>query len=136
MRAPYHQTERTLQEEFLWRLRRYPVLPLVTPNGIYFPCRSDDERRLRARLIARMKAEGMLLPGAPDLVLMWNGGAGLVETKRPAFRNLFGYHAAGTPSEDQVEFARRATALGIRHACCRSWDELAAQLAGWGVAPR
>jgi hypothetical protein len=135
-RAPYVQAERSLQGEFLWRLKTYPVLPLVTPNGLYIPARTDNERLLRARIINRLKAEGMLLNGAPDLALLWAGGAGLVETKRPAFTNLFGYHPAGTPSEDQLEFERRAEELGIPHAYCHSWDQLAGQLAEWGVEPR
>jgi hypothetical protein len=132
-RAPYHQAERSLQEELLWRLKQYPVLSLITPNGIYFPCRSEDERKLRARLINRMKADGMLVPGAADMVLLWAGGSALIETKRPAFRNLFGYHSAGTPSEDQTAFAERARRLGIRHAYCSSWGELKELLLDWGV---
>jgi hypothetical protein len=135
-RAPYHQVERSLQGEFLLRLRRYPVMALTTPNGLYFPCRTDEERRLRARLIARMKAEGMLIPGMSDLVLLWDGGAALVETKRPAFRNLFGYHAPGTPSEDQVAFAARAERLRIPLAYCSSWPKLQDQLLDWGVEPQ
>jgi hypothetical protein len=131
--SPYVQVERSLQTEFLWRLRQYPVLPFVTPNGIYFPCRSDSERLMRARIINRMKTEGMLLAGAPDLVLLWHGGAALVETKRPGFKDIFGYHAPGTASEDQQEFARRAEKLGINHAYCRSWNDLADRLLDWGV---
>jgi hypothetical protein len=130
------QYERTLQEELLWRLKRYSVLPLVTPNGIHIPVRSDNERLMRARLINRMKAEGMLLPGAPDIVLLWAKGAALIETKRPAYRDLWGYHPAGTASQDQQEFARRADGLGIRHAYCSSWHALQKLLEEWGVAPQ
>jgi hypothetical protein len=133
--APYVQAERSLQSEYLWRLKAYPVLPLVTPNGIYFPCRDAAERRLRARIINRMKAEGMLIPGMSDLVLMWAEGAALIETKRPAFRDLFGYHPPGTPSEDQVAFAQRAAALNINHAYCDTWPKLQNQLLDWGVEP-
>jgi hypothetical protein len=132
----YVQAERSLQEEFLWRLKSYPVLPFVTPNGLYIPCRSDDERRIRARLIARMRADGMLLPGAPDLVLMWRDGAAVIETKRPGFRDIFGYHAPGTPSEDQARFAERARALGLRHAYCSTWHQLEDRLLDWGVERR
>jgi len=134
--APNHQVERSLQGEFLWRLKRYPLLALTTPNGLFIPSRTDEERRMRARLINRMKAEHMLLPGMPDLVLLWENGAALVETKRPAFRNIFGYHAAGTASEDQQEFARRAETLGINHAYCSSWHDLEDRLLDWGVEPR
>jgi hypothetical protein len=139
MRAParaYVQAERSLQEEFLWRLKQYPVLAFTTPNGLYIPCRTDDERRIRARLIARMKADGMLLAGAPDLVLLWQNGAALVETKRPAFKDIFGYHPAGSPSEDQKQFAVRAQQLGLRHAYCSTWHHLEDRLMDWGVEPR
>jgi hypothetical protein len=136
MRAPYHHAERALQEEIIWRLKAYPVLAVPIPNGIWIPARTDSEKAIVARIINKLKTEGFLLPGAPDLILAWSSGSACIELKRPAFRNLFGYHPAGTPSENQVEFARRATALGIHHTFCRSWDELAAQLAGWGVAPR
>ena len=40
---PNVQAEHSLQVEYLWHLKRYPVLALPTPNGIYFPCRTDDE---------------------------------------------------------------------------------------------
>lgn len=127
------QSERILQEEFLWRLRAYPILPLVTPNGLYIPARTEGERAIKARIISRMKADGMLVPGASDIVLLWGGGAALVETKRPAHKDVFGTHAAGTPSQDQIEFQRRAQRLGINHAYCRSWEQLKAQLGEWGA---
>lgn len=132
----YVQAERTLQEEFLWRLKAYPVLPLVTPNGLYIPARTDDERLIRARIIKRMKTDGMLLAGAPDLVLLWQGGSALIETKRPGHKDIFGYHPPGTASNDQKQFAERARRLGIRHAYCSSWHHLEDQLLDWGVEPR
>jgi hypothetical protein len=132
----YVQAERSLQEEFLWRLKGYPVLPLITPNGLWIPARTDDERLIRARIINRMKTSGMLLNGAPDMILLWQGGAALVETKRPGFKDIFGYHPPGTASEDQQEFARRAERLGIRHAYCSSWEQLADCLLDWGVESR
>lgn len=135
-RAPYVQAERSLQEEFRWRLKRYPVLAFTTPNGLYIPCRTDDERRIRARLIARMKSDGMLLAGAPDLVLLWCSGAALIETKRPGFKDIFGYHAPGMPSEDQIRFAERARALGLHHAYCSSWQQLEDKLLDWGIEAR
>jgi hypothetical protein len=138
MRSPraYVQAERSLQEEFLWRLKAYPVLPLVTPNGLWIPARTDDERLIRARIINRMKTSGMLLNGAPDLVLLWQGGAGLIETKRQGFTDIFGYHPPGTPSEDQKQFADRAKRLGIHHAYCSTWNHLEDRLMDWGVEPR
>src|SRR5262245_49944545 len=76
----YAQIERALQAELMLRLRAgaWPIIALPIPNGIWLPARSEGERALVARLIARMKANGMLLPGAPDLVLLWADGCALI----------------------------------------------------------
>lgn len=128
--------ERDLQLEVMTRLssRAWPLIALPIPNGIWLSARSEAERAIVARLIARMKADGMLVPGAPDLVLFWQGGAALVELKRPRSRNLFGrISPAGRPSVEQNEIANRAAQLGIRHAFVTSWDELRQRLGEWGV---
>ncbi|HUC70409.1 MAG TPA: hypothetical protein VMS01_04375 [Stellaceae bacterium] len=86
-----------------------------------------------ARLINRLKGDGFLLPGAPDIILAWATGCAAVELKRPAFRDVFGHHAAGQASEDQREFARRCAALGVHHAFVRSWEGLKERLGEWGA---
>ena len=80
-----------------------------------------------------MKADGMLVPGAPDLVLMWPGGGAMVELKRPKRRDLFGTRAAGQPSNAQAVTAERAVELGIHHAYRSSWDDLRSRLTEWGI---
>ncbi len=135
MSAPraYVQTERPLLAECLLRLRQYPVIAIVTPNGIPIPVRTPAEATIKARLIRRMKDDGMLLAGAPDMVLLWAAGCGVVELKRPAHKDIFGYHPAGTPSADQQEFARRCNSLGIRHCFANSWPTLQEKLFEWGI---
>jgi hypothetical protein len=61
------QAEGTLQREVAWRLKAMPMVALPIPNGLWIPARTEAERSLVARIVARMKADGMLLPGAPDL---------------------------------------------------------------------
>jgi len=121
---PNVQAEHSLQVECLWHLKRYPVLALPTPNGIYFPCRTDDERRLRARIINRMKAEGMLIAGMSDMVLLWKGGSALIKTSGRPFarssaitprdhRAKTSSHSSGVPSN-----SGSTTPIAVRG---RSW---------------
>lgn len=135
MTAVRVESERTLLAECLLRLRAggYPVIALATPNGLHIPARSEEEQRIKARIINRMRADGMLLAGAPDLVLLWPQGGGFAELKRPAHRDIFGYHAAGQASQDQLAFAERCRKLGINHAYVRSWDGLKDRLGEWGA---
>lgn len=129
------QEERSLQQEIMVRLscghRRVIALPI--PNGIYLPARTEAERALVARLVARMKADGMLVPGAPDLALFWAGGGAMVELKRPQSRDIFSrLTPQGRLSAAQSEMAARARRLRIHHAIATSWDELRQRLAEWG----
>jgi hypothetical protein len=135
VRVPRVQAERALSQEILLRLRAggYPVIALATPNGLHIPARDAGEGAVKARMINRMRADGMMQPGAPDLVLLWSGGGAFVEVKRPAFTDVFGHHPAGHASADQKEFAARCRRLGIHHAFIRSWDALKQQLAEWGA---
>lgn len=130
-----YQAERALQAEIMLRLRAgaWPVIALPIPNGVWLPARSEAERTIAARVIARMKADGMLVPGAPDLALLWAGGGAMVELKRPKTRDLFGTRPAGRPSEAQTTIAAFAAQLGVRHAYCSSWDDLRTRLAEWGI---
>ncbi|MGH7109511.1 MAG: hypothetical protein ACREFK_03700 [Stellaceae bacterium] len=129
--------ERTLQQEITVRLScgRWPLIALPIPNGLWIPARGEVERRMVCRLVARMKTDGMLVPGAPDLALFWHGGGAMVELKRPKARDLLGRTLpAGRPSAAQSELAERAHKLGINHAFVSSWDELRRCLAEWGAA--
>lgn len=139
------QIERALQQECMLRLARYPVITLPIPNSMAL---SGLDHRLAARIVAQMKQRGMLVPGAPDLVVLWGEAewtalsssrflpvtrAGLIELKRPATADLLTKRPAGRPSEAQQAFADRAAELGINHAFCTSWDEVRAALIAWGA---
>lgn len=129
------QSERALQSEIMLRLRAggWPIVCLPIPNSIYFPARTDAERSIIGRVIAQMKHACQLVPGAPDLVLLWQGGGACIELKRPRTKTLLRVVPAGKPSEAQVAFEDRAVAAGIPHAYCTSWAEVRERLAAWGA---
>jgi hypothetical protein len=93
--------ERNLQREILYRLNRYPVVPIAVPNGLWIPARSPAEEKLVARIVSRMKSDGMLVPGAPDLVLLGEKGGLCVELKRPASKDQWGRVQRGRLSPEQ-----------------------------------
>ncbi len=128
------RAEAALHEEVMLRLR--PLRPgcviVPIPNGTWLPAHTPEERKLVARLIGRMKAEGQMLPGAADLLCLWGEGAGAIELKRPSERTLLGKHPAGRPSDAQKEFAAHCADHGVRHVYAHSWDEVHAALAKWG----
>jgi len=105
--------ERNLQSEILYRLNRYPVVAIPIPNGIWVPARGEAEKGLVKRLIARMKTDGMLVPGAPDLVLMGEKGALCVELKREPSRDLFMKRPRGRLSPEQRAFKQRCADAGV-----------------------
>ena len=107
------QIERSLQSEILYRLNRYPVVAIPIPNGIWVPARGEAEKGLVKRLIARMKTDGMLVPGAPDLVLMGAKGALCVELKREASRDLLVKRPKGRLSPEQKAFKQRCADAGV-----------------------
>jgi hypothetical protein len=127
------QAERSLQQEVAWRLKTLPLVALPIPNGLWIPAHNDAERRVVGRIIHHMKGDGMLLPGAPDLVLLWPGGGAAIESKRAKTRDLFGTRPAGRPTDKQRWFAERCAEVGVHHAYCSSWDDLKAKLDAWGV---
>jgi hypothetical protein len=128
------RAEAALHEEIMLRLR--PVQPdcviVPVPNGAFFPSHTPAERSIINRLIARMKDEGQMLPGAADLLVLWETGSGAIELKRPAERTLLGKKSAGRPSDAQKEFAALCVAHGVQHVYAHSWDEVRAALAAWG----
>jgi len=122
------QLERGLQSEILYRLNRYPVVAAAIPNGLWIPSRDDKERALVARIVARMKSDGMLTPGAPDLVLLGARGALCVELKRPASRDLFGRRPKGRLSPEQKEFRSRCERAGVRYVVACDWADVEGSL--------
>jgi len=122
------QLERGLQTEILYRLNRYPVVAIPVPNGIWLPAHNEAERVVVARLMARMKSDGMLLPGSPDLILMGERRAVCVELKRPASRDLFGRKPKGRLSPEQKAFEQHCIDCGVEYIVASSWDDIAAVL--------
>lgn len=132
------QVERLLQKEIMLRLEHAPVSAIVvpSPNGIYIPARTPEQRTLAARVVHQLKLDGQLLPGASDLLVLWRDGSGAIELKRPAAKNLLGAQAKGQLSPAQLAFRRRCEALGINFAVCHSWPEVRETLKAWGcLAP-
>ena len=119
------QLERSLQTEILYRLARYPVIAIPVPNGIWLPAHNEQERIVVARLMARMKTDGMLTPGAPDLVLMGEKRAVCVELKRGASRDLFGRKPRGRLSPEQKAFEQRCINCGVEYLVASSWEDVA-----------
>jgi hypothetical protein len=128
--------ETYLQKEILLQLQasRLPIIAIPIPNSIYFPARDPHERSIIARVIHRMKTDGQILPGAPDLVLIWADGAACVEIKVPALDELFRKRPRGRPNAAQRFFADRLAAIGGRYVIVESWEQLWAHLVEWGPA--
>jgi hypothetical protein len=124
------QLERALQSEILYRLKAHPVVAAAIPNGLWIPQRTDAERDIAVRIVARMKSDGMLTPGAPDLVLLGAKGALCVELKRPASRDLFGRKPKGRLSPEQKEFRDRCIRAGVRYVVAYDWADVECNLGG------
>ena len=131
------QAERILQREVMARLRHAPVRAIVvpSPNGIYLPARTPAERTPAARIVHQLKLDGQILPGAPDLLVLWASGCGGIELKRPPEKTLLGKQRAGQLSDAQVAFKARCDELGVQYAVCMSWDEVRETLKAWGRLP-
>jgi len=131
------QAERVLQREIMLRLQHAPLQAIVvpSPNGVYLPARSPAERELARRLIHGLKVGGSLLPGAPDLTFLWEGGGGCVELKRPSEKTLFGRQRPGQLSDDQKRFRDRCAAIGVPYEVCQSWPQVRELLKAWGRLP-
>ena len=118
------QLERSLQTEILYRLARYPVIACAIPNGIFLPAHNEAERVLVRRIVARMRDDGMLTPGAPDLVIAGERGAVMVELKRPASRDLFGRKPKGRLSPEQKSFQQRCIDCGVEYTIASCWEDI------------
>lgn len=124
------QLERTLQIEIGLRLNRYPVVWCAVPNGVYIPARDLAERDIAARIVNRMKADGALTPGAPDMVIAGAKGVLMTECKRPRTRDLLTVRPAGRLSPEQREFRDRCERAGVRYVVAHSWDDVESGLEG------
>jgi len=118
------QIERGLQSEILYRLARYPVVACAIPNGIFLPAHNEAERVLVRRIVARMRDDGMLTPGAPDLVIAGEKRAVMVELKRPASRDLFGRRPKGRLSPEQKAFRDRCISAGVEYLVAECWEDI------------
>ena|SRR5215831_8483316 len=131
------QAERALQREVVARLRAAPLdaVLIASPNGIFIPARTASEKALAKRVVAQLKADGSLTPGAPDLVFLWADGAGCVELKRPEVNALFNKHPRGRLSEVQLAFRESCVLRRVRYEICESWPEVRDLLIAWGRLP-
>lgn len=128
--------ERTLQLEIMTRLRALGVLTASIPNSLYFPARTPAERALIARVVSQMKNDGMITPGAPDLIAAANGVACFVELKREKSRDLLGKtKPAGTLSDPQKDFRDQCAKAGMAYRVCHTWTEVETALIETGVLP-
>jgi hypothetical protein len=118
------QIERTLQTDIAWRLNRYPIVYASIPNSIYIPTREKGERDMAARIINRLKTDGMFTPGAADMVLIGPKGGLYLELKRAASRDLFTVRPKGRLSPVQREFQSRCAAAGVRYVVAHCWDDI------------
>ena len=57
------RAEAALHQEVAWQIKATKPACIIVPipNGTWLPARTDKERAIVARLIARMKAEGQIL---------------------------------------------------------------------------
>jgi len=124
------QLERALQTEIAIRLKRYPIVAVSVPNGIWIPSREPGERDIAARIIARMKSDGQITPGCSDMILAGAKGALFLELKRPASRDLFGRKPKGRLSPEQKEFRERCERVGVRYTVAHCWADVECSLEG------
>jgi hypothetical protein len=130
--------ERLLQREIMTRLRLAPLSAIVvpSPNGVFIPGRTPQERVLAKRIVGQLKADGQLLPGAPDLLFLWATGCACIELKRPTERDLLGVRrSAGTQSAEQKQFKQHCAAVGVPYVIAHSWPEVRDALVTWGCLP-
>ena len=84
----------------------------------------NHERVLVRRIVARMRDDGMLTPGAPDLVIAGEKRAVMVELKRPASRDLFGRRPKGRLSPEQKAFRDRCISAGVEYLVAECWEDI------------
>lgn len=110
------------------RLGRFPVVSAAIPNGLWIPARSEQEKALVARIVSRMRNDGQITPGAPDLFVAGARGALCVELKRPVSRDLFGRKPKGRLSPEQKAFRDRCVAAGVEYLVADCWPDVESRL--------
>ena len=115
---PSAPKEQAIQAAILELLRTaYPdVIAAHVANGGFV---------MEPRIMARLRWQG-LLPGFPDLILIWTGGFALVEVKTPK----------GVLSDAQRMVIPALQARGARVAIWRSVEDAVRGLAAWNVPTR
>ena len=94
------------------------------------PARTDAEKAIVARVINRMKADGQLVPGSPDALVLGARGSLCLELKRPASRDLFGRKPRGRLSPEQKAFQQRCAEAGVRYLVAYDWADVECSLDG------
>jgi hypothetical protein len=101
------------------------------------------EVRRGGRIASMQQALGRVLgvvPGCPDFLVLWGTGAGLVELKTERAPDLLDPRKDGgarAPTRTylrpiQKDFREWCVSNGVKHACCRSVNEVKSALREWG----
>lgn len=144
IRRRNRKIEHGLQAEVVWKLKAAGIFYIPVPNGVYIPDLpaswmqhfSEPQQamaklvwqEMKGRIINAMKAQGLMDPGALDLVLVGKTGrAGLCELKIPGGVDLLGNRIQpGRLNTNQNRYIERATSASVPCAVCHSWDEVLA----------
>lgn len=114
---------KSVQHESFAQMMIVKYLREALPDVIVAHCPNGGKRsRIEA---ARFKKMGVL-PGMPDLLLYWKGGAGFIEVKREKGGNLSG------PQRAMLEAFER---MGHKSAVCRTAYEAEMAVREWGLVP-
>jgi hypothetical protein len=89
-------------------------------KAVWFHVSNESRRTIIQTLM--LKAIG-LIPGTTDYCFFGATGAGLIEIKAKK----------GRMSDYQTDFMHWALSLGVRHAICRSVEEVRHTLIAWGL---
>jgi hypothetical protein len=117
---PSEPSERQIQREILDMCGKvFPdVLLAHVPNGTHL-FGNDAER---ARQMGTLKGDGLKV-GFPDLIVLWDGGCGFLEVKRPG----------GKLSDRQAAMHAKLVAIGHHVAKVESPFEAQSALLAWGA---
>jgi hypothetical protein len=114
-------TERQVQREILRMCGTVFPAALIAhvPNGAHL----SGDGRARAMQMGALRGDGVK-PGFPDLIVLWNHGAGFLEVKRPRL---------GKVSDVQEAMHAKLLDMGQRVAIATSAYEAQSILLDWGV---